>query len=122
MRKSYTENQNTGDGDEKMRTISLTKEQREKGMISDSEGLILITLYNLENGILSTEMKKTIMALNPDIDELEEGLESLREEAYIRYEKERRRWHITDDGKAFLEGIATFDKPSINFGKSSKEC
>ena len=104
-----------------MRTISLTKEQREKAMISDSEGLILITLYNLENGILSTEMKKTIMALNPDIDELEEGLESLREEAYIRYEKERRRWHITDDGKTFLEEIATFDKPSINFGKSSKE-
>ena len=92
-----------------MRAISLTKEQREKAMISDSEGFILLALYNLENGMPSAELKKTIMALNPDIDELEEGLESLREEAYIRYEKEKRRWHITDDGRTFLEEIATFE-------------
>ena len=91
-----------------MRAISLTKEQREKAMISDSEGFILLIL-NLENGMPSAELKKTIMALNPDIDELEEGLESLREEAYIRYEKEKRRWHITDDGRTFLEEIATFE-------------
>lgn len=79
-------------------------------MISDTEGLILMTLYNLENGIQSSEMKKTIVAMKSDIDELEEGLESLREEAYIRYEN--RRWYITKDGKSFLEEIATFE-PSI---------
>ena len=90
-----------------MRGISLTKEQREKAMISDCEGMILMILYNFDDGMPSAELKKLVIALKPDIDEAEEAFESLREQAYIRYDKQKRFWHITPDGKSFVEEIAT---------------
>ena len=90
-----------------MRGISLTKEQRENAMVSDCEGMILMILYNSDDGMPSAELKKLIITLKPDIDEAEEAFESLREEAYIRYDKQKRFWHITPDGKSFLEEIAT---------------
>ena len=90
-----------------MRGISLTKEQREKAMISDCEGILLMTLYNFDDGMPSAELKKLIITLKPDIDEAEEAFESLREDAYIRYDKQKRFWHITPDGKSFVEEIAT---------------
>ena len=91
-----------------MKTISLTQEQREKAMISDCEGFILMALYNMDNGMPSADLKKTVIALKPDIDEAEEVFESLREEAYIRYDRRKRRWYITNDGRTFLRKIATF--------------
>ena len=90
-----------------MKRISLTKEQREKAMISDCEGMILMILYNSDDGMRSAELKKLVIALKPDFDEAEEAFESLREQAYIRYDKQKRFWHITPDGKSFLEEIAT---------------
>ena len=90
-----------------MKEISLTREQREKAMISDCEGMILMILYNFDDGMPSAELKKLVIALKPDIDEAEEAFESLREEAYIRYDKQKRFWHITPDGKSFVEEIAT---------------
>ena len=89
-------------------TISLTKEQREKAMISDCEGFILLLLYNGDNGMQSANLKRIVIKLKPDIDEAEEAFESLREEAYIKYEKEKRKWYITNDGRVFLKEIATF--------------
>ena len=91
-----------------MKTISLTQEQREKAMISDCEGFILMALYNMDNGMPSADLKKTVIVLKPDIDEAEEVFESLREEAYIRYDRRKRRWYITNDGRTFLWKIATF--------------
>jgi predicted transcriptional regulator len=96
---------------DKKETISLTKEQREKAMISDCEGLILLLLYHEDDGMQSSILKKIVIKLKPDIDEAEEAFESLREEAYIRYEKQKRKWYITEDGKNFLREIATF-KPN----------
>ena len=90
-----------------MKRISLTKEQREKAMISDCEGMILMILYNSDDGMPSAELKKLVIALKPDFDEAEEAFESLREQAFIRYDKQKRFWHITPDGKSFLEEIAT---------------
>ena len=92
----------------KKENISLTKEQREKAIISDCEGLILLLLYYEEEGTRSSILKNMVITLKPDIDEAEEAFESLREEAYIRYEKGKRKWHITEDGKDFLREIATF--------------
>ena len=89
-------------------TISLTKEQREKAMISDCEGFILLLLYYGDNGMQSAKLKRIVIKLKPDIDEAEEAFESLREETYIRYEKEKRKWYITNDGRDFLKEIATF--------------
>jgi coproporphyrinogen III oxidase-like Fe-S oxidoreductase len=90
-----------------MKTISLTVEQREGAMISDCEGFILMALYNMDKGMQSSVLKKLILFLKSDIDELEEAFESLREEGYIRYGN--RRWYITEDGKDFLRQIATFE-------------
>ena len=90
-----------------MKRISLTKEQREKAMVSDCEGMILMILYNSDDGMPSAELKKLVIALKPDFDEAEEAFESLREQAFIRYDKQKRFWHITPDGKSFLEEIAT---------------
>ena len=90
-----------------MKRISLTKEQREKAMVSDCEGMILMILYNFDDGMPSAELKKLVIALKPDFDEAEEAFESLREQAYIRYDKQKRFWHITPDGKSFVEEIAT---------------
>ena len=89
-------------------TISLTKEQREKAMISDCEGLILLLLYYEGDGMQSGNLKRIVVKLKPDIDEAEEAFESLREEAYIRYEKQKRKWYISEDGRDFLKEIATF--------------
>ena len=91
-----------------MKSISLTKEQREKTMMSDSEGVIMLILYNQKNGMQSTQLKKIGIALKLDMDELEEAFESLRGEAYIKYDKKERKWHITKDGKSFLKEIASF--------------
>ena len=90
-----------------MKRISLTKEQREKAMISDCEGMILMILYNSDDGMRSAELKRLVITLKPDFDEAEEAFESLREQAYIRYYKQKRFWHITPDGRSFLEEIAT---------------
>jgi coproporphyrinogen III oxidase-like Fe-S oxidoreductase len=90
-----------------MKTISLTVEQRERAMISDCEGFILMALYNMDKGMQSSVLDKLILFLKPDIDELEEAFESLREEGYVRYGN--RRWNITEDGKDFLRQIATFE-------------
>ena len=90
-----------------MKRISLTKEQREKAMVSDCEGMILMILYNSDDGMRSAELKRLVITLKPDFDEAEEAFESLREQAFIRYDKQKRFWHITPDGKSFLEEIAT---------------
>ena len=90
-----------------MKRISLTKEQREKAMISDCEGMILMILYNSDDGMRAAELKRLVITLKPDFDEAEEAFESLREQAYIRYDKQKRFWHITPDGKSFVEEIAT---------------
>ena len=90
-----------------MKEISLTREQREKAMISDCEGILLMTLYNYDDGMPSAELKELVIALKPDFDEAEEAFESLREQAYIRYDRQKRFWYITPDGKSFLEEIAT---------------
>ena len=90
-----------------MKEISLTREQREKAMVSDCEGMILMILYNSDDGMPSAELKKLVIALKPDFDEAEEAFESLREQAFIRYDKQKRFWHITPDGRSFLEEIAT---------------
>ena len=94
-----------------MKIISLTKENREKAMLSECEGLLLMLLHDMDNGMRSTDLKDSVMkALNADTDDLEEGFESLREEALIRYDKVRRRWHITEDGKNLIKEIATFEE------------
>ena len=90
-----------------MKEISLTREQREKAMISVCEGMILMILYNSDDGMPSAELKNLVITLKPDIDEAEGAFESLREQAYIRYDKQKRFWHITPDGRSFLEEIAT---------------
>ena len=101
-----------------MKTISLTVEQRERAMISDCEGFILMALYNMDKGMQSSVLKKLILFLKSDIDELEEAFESLREEALIGYDKVRRRWHITEDGKNLIKEIATFEEtPGEDMGK-----
>ena len=46
-----------------MKEISLTREQREKAMISDCEGMILMILYNFDDGMPSAELKKLVIAL-----------------------------------------------------------
>ena len=94
-----------------MKIISLTKENREKAMLSECEGLLLMLLHDMDNGMRSTDLKDSVMkALNADTDDLEEGFESLREEALIRYDKATRRWHITEDGKNLIKEIATFEE------------
>ena len=94
-----------------MKIISLTKENREKAMLSECEGLLLMLLHDMDNGMRSTDLKDSVMkALNADTDDLEEGFESLREEALIRYDKATQRWHITEDGKNLIKEIATFEE------------
>jgi predicted transcriptional regulator len=94
-----------------MKIISLTKEDREKAMLSECEGLLLMLLHDMDNGMRSTDLKDSVMkALNADTDDLEEGFESLREEALIRYDKATQRWHITEDGKNLIKEIATFEE------------
>ena len=94
-----------------MKIISLTRESREKAMLSECEGLLLMLLHDMDNGMRSTDLKDSVMkALNADTDDLEEGFESLREEALIRYDKATQRWHITEDGKNLIKEIATFEE------------
>ena len=87
--------------------ITLTKENRERNFLSDSEGIVLILLYS-SNGVRSPELKKDILTLNQgDYDEAEEALESLRSEGYITYSS--RVWKITEDGKKLVKEIGVDD-------------
>ena len=91
------------------KSISLTTEQRKKAMLSDSEGIVLMMLYNLEKGMPSPDLKKSLLHLNQnDCDEAEEALDSLRSEGYVRYSEGT--WFITDAGKEYLASFATIEK------------
>jgi predicted transcriptional regulator len=89
-----------------MKIISLTRESREKVMISDAEGIILMALYNMNNGMSSSDIKGLLLHMVDNPDEIEEAFDSLRSEGYIGCENKR--WYITEDGKNLIKDIATF--------------
>ena len=90
-----------------MKSITLTKEDREANNYSESEGFILMVLYNLKNGQTTADLKEVILHLTDDNqDEMEEALGSLRSEGYVVYKDCK--WFITEDGKRELERIAVF--------------
>ncbi len=98
--------------------ISLNKESREKHHYSESEGLILIALYGVENGIRTAELKSIILHLNShDLDEAEEALESLKNEALITNKKER--WILTEDGKGELDKMVDIREQELEENEES---
>ena len=98
-------------GVSEMPKISVSKEQREKEHVSETEATILMLLYKADRGVPSNVFKVCLVITNAgDYDEVEEALETLRSEAYIRYSDEKyRKLFITDDGRKFLESFATIE-------------
>ena len=91
-----------------MRVISLQNEKMKNAMISECEGHVLLLLSYKEKGKSFYNLKRILSDLAFDEDSVEESVQSLKTEGYIRYNK--RMWFLTDDGQKLLKDIATVEE------------
>ena len=91
------------------KSLSVGKEVMEREYMSFTETFILARLYmTLREADYSSEvMKEAYLANGKDADEVEEAVVTLREQAFIQYQK--RKFILTEDGKEQLLKMATFE-------------